>query len=303
MDEKISVVITTYNRTSELERAINSVLLQTYKNIEIIVVDDNKDENVSKKVKEIIERLSDKRIKYIKNKENLGGALSRNEGIDASTGKYIAFLDDDDEYLPQKIEKQYKCFKNSAEENLALVYCYCKGVKDGRTIKEYKYNYTGNCLAQVMKGCIAATSQWMCKKECLNKVGNFTNVPCKQDSTLLVKLLLEGYSVDRVPEILSLYHEENIPRISDNNAKKRIDGVTRLLELCRKNYDKVSSKDVKEIEYEFARELIVYYYMLGDKENYKKCLNIINNTNFFGIRTIDIKINILKKRIKKLLKK
>lgn len=303
MKEKISVIITTYGRTNELKRALNSILNQTYNNLEILIIDDNKDDSISKQVFQIIKSYNDPRIIYIKNKTNLGGALSRNVGIDNSSGNYIAFLDDDDEYLPDKIKKQYECFINSKDDKLALVYCYCKSVKNDKTVSVYKYDYIGNCLAQAMKGCFAATSQWMCKKEYLSKVDNFSDVPCKQDSTVLVKLLAAGYSVDRVPEILSLYHEEDIPRISSNNVQKRIIGLTKLLELCRENYDKISSTDRKEIEYSFATEMIIYYFVAGDTINYKNCLKTMNKIHRFGKKAIEAKINILKKRIKKILLK
>ena len=111
MNDKVSIIIPTYKRSDLLERAIKSVINQTYKNIEIIVVDDNV--NNSKEHLQnlkIIEKYP--QIIYIKNKKNLGGGLTRNVGIKASTGEYIAFLDDDDEFYPTKIEKQYQLYKS-----------------------------------------------------------------------------------------------------------------------------------------------------------------------------------------------
>lgn len=300
MIELVSVVITTYNRVNELKRAIKSVVQQSYKNLEIIVVDDNVDNSISEKVKSIVEAFNDKRIILKKNEKNLGGAISRNVGIQASKGNYVAFLDDDDEYLPTKIEKQLKLFKESNNEKLALVYCYCNGMCNGKITKKYCYDYVGNCLYDAMCLCIAATSQWMCKKECLVDVGMFSDVPCKQDSTVIIKLLSKGYDIDRVPEILSLYHEEDVPRISSKNAKKRIIGENLLLNLCRSNYDKIDAIQQKEVEYCFSCILVYYYFEIGDYENYKKNINNIIKTHLFSKKTLEVQYYMLKKKIKKL---
>ena len=112
----ISVVITTYSRPNYLERAIRSVLNQTYNPIEIIVVDDNGDESIFRKeTAEIIKKFNG--IKYVKNKKNLGANKSRNLGIEESEGAYIAFLDDDDEFLPQKISELVKVRKENCTDN------------------------------------------------------------------------------------------------------------------------------------------------------------------------------------------
>ncbi|MBR1884233.1 MAG: hypothetical protein IJ809_04790 [Clostridia bacterium] len=106
-----------------------------------------------------------------------------------------------------------------------------------------------------------------------------------------------------MPEYLSLYHEEDIPRISSKGAKKRIDGESSLLELCRKNYDKLSSYEQDEIEYNYACILILYYFELGDIENYRKNYSIITKIHPFSKRTNYIRYIILKKKIKKNLNK
>ena len=108
MNAKVSVIIPTYKRSHFLQRAIDSVLNQTYKNLEIIVVDDNEpNSDFRKKTEMKMQKYADNtKVVYIKNNKNLGGALARNEGIFNATGDYITFLDDDDIYLPQKIEVQ-----------------------------------------------------------------------------------------------------------------------------------------------------------------------------------------------------
>jgi len=116
--DKVSVIIPTYNRSNFIDRAINSVLNQTYPNIEIIVIDDNGNETPARKI--MIEKMrkyeASPNVRYLKNNKNMGGALARNIGIQESSGQYITFLDDDDEYLPNKVEVQYTEMKKKGWE-------------------------------------------------------------------------------------------------------------------------------------------------------------------------------------------
>ena len=124
----VSVIIPTYNRPHTIERAIRSVYSQSYSNIEIVVVDDNaKNLNARKKTSEIMKKYP--RVKYIKNQKNVGGAESRNIGIRTAKGKYVAFLDDDDEFLPSKISRQVALMEQMRKnKNIALVYCYLRPI-------------------------------------------------------------------------------------------------------------------------------------------------------------------------------
>jgi len=115
----VSVIIPTYNRAHLIGRAIQSVLNQTYQNFEIIVVDDGSTDNTEGLIKKC--QKQNKRIRYIKHGKNKGGATARNTGIKFATGKYIAFQDSDDEWLPEKLEKQMRVFRDVSEE-VGIVY-------------------------------------------------------------------------------------------------------------------------------------------------------------------------------------
>ncbi|PFG04478.1 glycosyltransferase family 2 protein [Bacillus sp. es.034] len=120
----VSVIITTHKGSEYIQRAIESVLSQEYKNIELIVVDDNGiDSHEQKKTYETIEQyLTDKRVKYIAHEVNINGAAARNTGFKGSKGEYITFLDDDDFYFPQKISAQVKTLEE-LDETWGMAYC------------------------------------------------------------------------------------------------------------------------------------------------------------------------------------
>ena len=100
-DDKVSVYISTYNRQKKLERAINSVLNQDYKNIEIIVSDDNSSDSTKEFMKEIVARYDN--IIYLRNEDNHGACVTRNKAISAAKGLFITGLDDDDEFSSDRI--------------------------------------------------------------------------------------------------------------------------------------------------------------------------------------------------------
>ena len=102
MNALVSVIIPTYNRKESLLRSVESVLNQTYKNIEIIIVDDNSSDGTSEKVQEI----SDNRVDYIKLERNSGACAARNTGIRNAHGDYIAFQDSDDYWYPDEYQSE-----------------------------------------------------------------------------------------------------------------------------------------------------------------------------------------------------
>lgn len=255
----VSIVITTYKRKDELKKAICSVLAQTYNNIEVIVIDDNADTSISHAVQEIVQDFGDSRVSYWKNEHNLGGALSRNVGLKFSKGKYIAFLDDDDEYMPDKIELQVDKFKTSKYKNLGLVYGYTEAVDaDGNVLTVYRNKVEGNFVYEAMENTIAATSQWLCLKEAVDAIGGFRDVPCKQDTTFLIDVALAGYQIDYVPKILSKYYELNIERIS-GFGPKRIKGEEILRNTIRENYSNLTSNEKKKIEWNIGFRIYDLY--------------------------------------------
>jgi glycosyltransferase involved in cell wall biosynthesis len=102
---KVSVIIPTWNRVAALEKAVRSALLQTHSDIEVLVCDDGSTDNS----KELVEAIGDSRVRWIEGPRGGRPAIPRNRGIEESRGEWLAFLDSDDEWLPEKLIKQLAC--------------------------------------------------------------------------------------------------------------------------------------------------------------------------------------------------
>lgn len=130
----VSVVIPTYKRSEKLQRAVNSVLMQTYRKIEVLVVSDNEpDDDFTAEAKRKIESIGDPRAKLILQEHHKNGAAARNAGIRAAKGEYIAFLDDDDYWEKEKIDKQVELL-SSLDETWGGVTCRNKHYSNGELV-------------------------------------------------------------------------------------------------------------------------------------------------------------------------
>src|SRR6056297_1399486 len=114
----VSVIVPTYNRADSLPRTIDSVLAQTHDDLELVVVDDASTDDTET----VVERYEDDRVTYLEHATNRGGSAARNTGIRASDGDYVAFLDSDDEWHPEKLERQVRELESRSEEWVAA-YC------------------------------------------------------------------------------------------------------------------------------------------------------------------------------------
>ena len=207
----ISVVIPTYNRPDFLKEAIKTVLNQTYKNLEILVIDDASDVNNQKG----INYFGDNRIKYFKNEERKGAPYSRNVGIKKSNGEFIAFLDDDDEWEPNKLEEQLKAFDNS---KVGLVVCHSLDKRFGSE----RISKPPECITyeDLLKSFnLSSTSSYLVRKKVLNKIGYFDlDLPSGQEYDVALRIS-KYYAVKTIPKVLMMQNASE-GQISENWAKK-----------------------------------------------------------------------------------
>lgn len=208
----ISCIIPTFNRSNLLRDAIESTLAQTYKNWELIVVDDGSSDNTGQVVNEYIQK--DSRIKYFRN-DNNGQAAARNYGLSKSHGHYIIFLDDDDVSLPHRFESQLKAAEKSGNGFIVSGY-QVRDRKTGKLISEHKLE---------LKGAGAGfPSRWLISKELLSQAGGFdTDFPSMEEVELSYRLsAIETFALhDDIVTIL--YPTENsVSRVKENNIKGMI---------------------------------------------------------------------------------
>ena len=197
--KKVSVIIPVYNSSNHLKDCLDSVIKQTYKNLEIILIDDKSTDNSI----DIIKSYNDKRIKLIKLKENSGAAISRNKGIEEASGDYICFLDSDDYCKLNKIDKQIKFIEN--REFIYSGYAYYKNGKthDVKVPKKLKYK-------DAIKNTTIFTSTVMFNMNKLKKEDIYMpNVNKGQDTLTWWKVLKKGITAYGINEVLAFYRVGN----------------------------------------------------------------------------------------------
>jgi len=265
----VSIIIPTYNRPKYLQRAIHSVLNQSYRNIEVIIIDDNSMTNLLPTIK----AFKDNRIRYYRNKENKGPTFSRNKGIILSKGSYINFLDDDDELLPKKIEIQLNKFQTSRIKNLGVVVCDIEYKRVD--ISGIKRNHIrGNILKNLFKSyCIYGTCSMLIKTEFIVKFD--INLSSNQEYDLALRLA-KRCNFDFVPKCLAIQHTSD-NQISYNYIKK-INGTKSLFQKYRREFLNFGINSYIYNWFRFKFLLLKYYYylQLGQKEEKGGIFNILH---------------------------
>lgn len=192
----VSVIIPTYKRPTYLKRAIQSVLQQTYQNIEVIVVDDN---NPSSEGRVLTEQVMDfykdnEKVLYIKHEYNKNGSAARNTGARESKGEYLMFLDDDDEFYPQKVESQLNCLLNKSTDFQACYSNYDRFDSKGKLIDKCGENREGNLYLEALKRnfFVQAGSNLMVSRKAFFNINGFDESFLRnQDLEFLARLLLK----------------------------------------------------------------------------------------------------------------
>ena len=204
----VSVVIPTYNCARYLPEAIDSVLAQTYRDFEIIVVDDGSTDNTP----EVLARYGDQ-IRIIRQPDQ-GRSAARNAGILAARGEYIAFLDADDLWLPQKLEKQLALFAARAE--IGWVYSdYRRLAELGSDTDTFFHRAglrpppEGRILPELLSGCITSTITVMARASCFRRVGLFDpSLTRAEDYDMWIRLATQ-FDAACVDEPLALYRQHS----------------------------------------------------------------------------------------------
>lgn len=260
----VSVIIPTYSRPKFLPRAIESVLVQTYPNIEVIVVDDNGDGTENQKYTESLIRdyIDNAQITYIKHDKNRNGSAARNTGFKHSHGDYIAFLDDDDQFLPTKIEKQV-CRLDELSEDYGACYCNWAWYDGNRLKKVNKKLGEGNLVESMllMENYICGGSSLLIKSSVYKELNGFDeSFRRHQDWELLIRFFRK-YKIALVNEVLLHIHIES--RVFTSNPK--------IIEEARLKYLETFKQDINSCT-QANKILMLQYHAIS--------IGYINNGNF-----------------------
>lgn len=267
---KVSIVVPTYKRNKYIIRALDSILMQDYPDIEIIVVDDNGEgtEDQLATQDSLNKYIENNQIRYIRNPINVGGAIARNNGIEQSTGEYITFLDDDDEYLPGKISIQVRAIEENGWD-------LC--VMDGET-----YNNKGEMLShktqpidngmsqeEILKAHITkhitGTNVFMFRREALLRIGMFDQISAGQEFMLMQKAITNHLKIGVIHEVYVHFHMDGQERISTRLSK--IEGLE-LVYQEKKKYFKILTGD--ERAYIRSKHHGTLFYMYYTNKKYGK---------------------------------
>lgn len=238
--ELISVIIPTYNRSATIERAINSVRKQTYKNIEIIVVDDGSTDLTKKIVKDLQKK--DDRISLYENSKNIGPAATRNRGVIFAKGDYIAFQDSDDEWLPEKLEKQMDKFHQDPE--FVLVYCPFLRCENGREFQipskdTDKKLLEGDLYFSLLEKNKIGTPVMLIEKRIFEQIGGFDEkLGAFEDWDLAIRISQRG----KIGYVEKPLHKAYVSSGGVNSNHKNI--VRACIEIIRKNFSDVRDKEM-----------------------------------------------------------
>jgi len=254
--ELVSVIIPTYKRSINLTRAINSVINQDYKNIEVIVVDDNGKGSdyqleTENRIKEYIEN---KKVIYIVRDLNGGGGQARNSGLNEASGKIITFLDDDDVYKKDKISKQVE----HLNEGNDIVLCSMVVVNEsGNSFYPEWSKAKGKNLNDFLINGNAYTPMIMFRRRLFEAGGCFEKVKMLQDHIFVLNLLKISKNINSFKYIGFEHHIHNEERVSKNidvncflNKQDKEIGLTN----DEKVIAKLKRKHIKELALVYSRK-------------------------------------------------
>lgn len=292
----VSVVIPTYKRPDTLTRAIDSVLAQTYPNVEVLVVDDNNPNTEGRLFTEEIMSAyeNNDRVKYIKHSHNKNGSAARNTGARSSKGEYVAFLDDDDEYTPLRIESMLKRFSELPSDYGACYSRYLFRMPDGKQISSKEKREGSLFKEALMKDLIIGFgSNNLVKRVAYDAIGGFDETfKRNQDHEFLIRLLQQyklGYC-DELGLIINVHLEQRKEKIEDT--------LNHYAETFKPIVETLPVDIQKEFYKKININLFVHYFRT--EHNYKKAWNLVSQGK---ISFIDAIVTLWKGAIKILKRK
>lgn len=298
--ELVSVVIPSYKRHRGLvERAVSSVLQQTYQNVEVVLVDDNAKEGLEdyrRELEELVRDLNSDKIVFIQNECNLGGSEARNVGIEKARGEYITFLDDDDEYLPLKVEKQIDFMK---EHGLDVSFTKLNIYNEKDKLIDVREHHIKSFDKDYLKRYhltkqITGTPTFMMKKQVLTDVKGFEVVSMGQEYYLMQKILMTDYTVGYCPFCYVKAYRTKAEAIS--TGKGKIEGEKAIYRYRKSFFNLLNFRERQYVRCRHYAVMAIAY--KRNKKYFKMLFSLL--VSFFASPLVAIKEGInLGKRITK----
>jgi glycosyltransferase involved in cell wall biosynthesis len=286
----ISVIIPTYNRVNLILRAVTSVINQTFNKYELIIVDDGSTDDT-------------KRIVYVKHSTNLGQNAALNTGLKYANGEYVAFLDSDDEWIDNYLEKQINNIINNKDVDCSYTGLGFVDV-DGNHLNDLLFTLEGYIYKEALtQGYVSSMIGLMVKKNCFEKIGFFdTDFTVCQDDDICLRLA-KYYCFKVIKEPLAVVHSDAMGRVT-NCKLEVVEGWFRLfnkyeteilnecgVKILLSHYKKIFNDALFSKHYEISRKIVLKIV------KYRKRYNII-----FGLLQINPKIIIFLIRLKRIIK-
>lgn len=263
MNPLVSVIIPSYKRPALfVERAIKSVLAQTYAPLELIVVDDNPPGSPERAAMEMLMRgyAQDERVCYVRNARNMGGSLARNEGIAVAKGEFLAFLDDDDEYLPEKLSVQIP-FMQAQGCDMSLtdwkLYNDAGKLIDYRTFSDIPAFDRETLLKYHLMHHMTGTGTFVYRAEKLREIGGFEPAIMGQEFYLMLRTIERGLKVAYMPGCYIVAHQHDCGRISQGAHK--VKGEDLLYAFKQRYFDRLTPRERRFVRFRHWAVLTVVY--------------------------------------------
>lgn len=283
-----SIVIPTYNRAHLIEKAVNSVLKQTFKDWELIIVDDGSTDNTMQVISDFL--ASDKRIKYFY-QENQERSIARNNGIEKATGKYVCFLDSDDYYLENRL---LNIKANINKNDVQFLFTDIVFKDSTRSFTKYAVDFCEKNVFNNIVLSLIGTPQVCIKRNILHEFKFNPNLIVGEDLELWLRIATKHpiFYLKNEPSVIALEHNERTVNYSSFNSGKFQLRTFKLILAPSHSGDKISISIKREMISDTYFNIFKYYFYVNKRID---CLYYVSRSilaNIFS-RQLKYRINIL----------
>ncbi|MFD0836289.1 glycosyltransferase family 2 protein [Mariniflexile aquimaris] len=287
---KVSVIIPTYKRSKYLIRAIESVLNQDFKNIEIIVVDDNGMGIQQEETKLIVKKYPE--VKLITYDKNKGGCYARNKGAEEATGDILMFLDDDDYFFKDKVRKHIAPLIE--DPKLAMSLCYVKITDEAGNNIENTLKYAkGDSLKSFILNGHIFTLMMAIKTDIFRSIGGFENIPRFQDQYFMYKFFSYNYKVEFVKEELLVVVEHENNRVSKQNIQNESIALNALYTFEKENFKLFNKEDQRFLRNRHFEQMASIRSKGSFKDRIAGIKYLVKSNSVYGFENSSEKVKIL----------